>query len=53
MGTPAKLQSKLAYVHVIKDGLVDRLSTTSFADGQKETLVSTKQTKMMTMDVLS
>lgn len=35
MGTPAKLQSKLAYVHVIKDGLVDRLSTTSFADGQK------------------
>ncbi|MEN6670275.1 autotransporter domain-containing protein [Psychrobacter sp. B38] len=34
MGTPAKLQSKLAYVHVIKDGLIDGLSTTSLADGQ-------------------
>ncbi|WP_379544385.1 autotransporter domain-containing protein [Psychrobacter sp. R86515] len=34
MGTPAKLQSKIAYVHVIDDGLTDSLSTTSLADGQ-------------------
>ena len=39
MGTPAKLQSKLAYVHVIEDGLVDRLSTRSFADGQKRDII--------------
>lgn len=45
MGTPAKLQSKLAYVHVIKDGLVDRLSTTSFADGQKRDISLTQTNK--------
>lgn len=45
MGTPAKLQSKLAYVHVIKDGLVDRLSTTSFADGQKRDISLTQANK--------
>lgn len=45
LGTPAKLQSKLAYVHVIKDGLVDRLSTTSFADGQKRDISLTQTNK--------
>jgi hypothetical protein len=35
MGTPAKLQGKIAYVHVIDDGLIDSLSTTSLADGQE------------------
>ena len=45
MGTPAKLESKLAYVHVIKDGLVDRLSTTSFADGQKRDISITQADK--------
>ncbi|MGP9689122.1 autotransporter domain-containing protein [Psychrobacter sp. AOP22-C1-C5] len=45
MGTPAKLQSKLAYVHVIKDGLVDRLSTTSLADGQKRDVSITQASK--------
>lgn len=33
--TPVKLQSKLAYVHVIEDGLIDNLSATALADGQK------------------
>ena len=45
MGTPAKLQSKLAYVHVIEDGLVDRLSTRSFADGQKRDISITQADK--------
>lgn len=45
MGTPAKLQSKLAYVHVIKDGLVDRLSTTSLADGQRRDVSITQANK--------
>ncbi|AMN67939.1 autotransporter domain-containing protein [Psychrobacter sp. P11G5] len=33
--TPVKLQSKLAYVHVIEDGLIANLSATALADGQK------------------
>ena len=45
LGTPAKLQSKLAYVHVIKDGLIDGLSTTSFADGQKRQVSITQANK--------
>lgn len=32
---PIKLQSKLAYVHVIEDGLIDNLSATALADGQQ------------------
>lgn len=32
---PVKLQSKLAYVHVIEDGLIDNLSATALADGQQ------------------
>ncbi|AMN50069.1 autotransporter domain-containing protein [Psychrobacter sp. P2G3] len=33
--TPVKLQSKLAYVHVIEDGLIANLSATALADGKK------------------
>lgn len=35
---PVKLQSKLAYVHVIEDGLIDNLSATALADGQQRQL---------------
>ncbi|MBF2719947.1 autotransporter domain-containing protein [Psychrobacter sp. NG254] len=45
MGTPAKLQSKIAYVHVIDDGLTDSLSTTSLADGQTRNVSLTQTDK--------
>ena len=45
MGTPAKLQSKIAYVHVIDDGLTDSLSTTSLADGQTRNVSITQTDK--------
>ncbi|MBF0657877.1 autotransporter domain-containing protein [Psychrobacter sp. NG25] len=45
MGTPAKLQSKIAYVHVIDDGLTDNLSTTSLADGQTREVSITQADK--------
>ncbi len=32
---PVKLQSKLAYVHVIEEGLINNLSATALADGQQ------------------
>ena len=34
-GAPTKLQGKLAYVNVIEDGMLDSLTTTSLADGQR------------------
>ncbi|MGP4847492.1 autotransporter domain-containing protein [Marinobacter sp. 1Y8] len=45
MGTPAKLQGKIAYVHVIDDGLTDSLSTTSLADGQTRNVSITQTDK--------
>ncbi|MBH0006604.1 autotransporter domain-containing protein [Psychrobacter sp. SWN149] len=45
MGTPAKLQSKIAYVHVIDDGLTDSLSTTSLADDQTREVSITQTDK--------
>jgi len=45
MGTPAKLQGKIAYVHVIDDGLIDSLSTTSLADGQTRNVSITQTDK--------
>jgi uncharacterized protein with beta-barrel porin domain len=45
MGMPAKLQSKIAYVHVIDDGLTDSLSTTSLADGQTRNVSLTQTDK--------
>ena len=34
-GAPVKVQGKLAYVNVIEDGVIDGLTTTAVADGQK------------------
>ncbi|MFP3456547.1 autotransporter domain-containing protein [Psychrobacter sp. SIMBA_152] len=45
MSTPAKLQGKIAYVHVIDDGLTDSLSTTSLADGQTRNVSITQTDK--------
>jgi len=45
MGTPAKLQGKVAYVHVIEDGLIDNLSTTSLADGRTREVSITQADK--------
>ncbi|MDN3446190.1 autotransporter domain-containing protein [Psychrobacter sp. APC 3281] len=45
MGTPAKLQGKIAYVHVIDDGLTDSLSTTSLADDQTREVSITQTDK--------